>query len=762
MGVQTKTIETCRSKRPRYFSDQLLTADILTAGQEFQRRQQWQLQRSLLGSGVVHGLTVSAAGAKEDAGCLTVGPGLAIDRWGRLLEVAKEGLRICLEDVVCPGDRLPESGVYTLLVHYAERPWPVLRDPCCPSHDQESCWICSGVRFSLVKGCADHDPCACPSVDCCLDACGYVCRRQGSSAGGVEPDRDLACALDCPPPLCDRCDGWHWDPKAGVPLACVEICEPPGAEPCEGGKWVLRPAAHDPCQVRRHVYRNRQLFELIRECHLERPRLEPPCWLEDWDGVGLPELSWAEFAQQCQDPEGGFPLWFTRHLRTDGIHEASIILTAVTKETRTDYREARRVPLASIVPLEVIEHAGAEFARGVRLKPTEDWLGAEIDDEEFDAVLRPRDRARPARRHAARPLRHDARCPPARRSRRPRARPQRRRPRDRLSCRAQAPGGQRRLSRRCEMTTTTKLAHAVRPMALERVHFFDGMILTADDLEAERRYHLTRSQIINRAVFGCGIACGLEVEKHPAKDQASCFVCIRPGVAFDCCGDPLELCRAVKLDLDPDPCKEPPERVCILIRRRDGKPQAGEACGCGKPAGDGPRRLREEVEIRVADSKTIGWDDVCRTPPKKTPSQDAGDCGDPEPEPQPEPDPCACLKECESCADCCDGWILLACVDLLTADGAECCPSPDRDRCRIDAIDDSGRKYIKPIRCHCPPKQPPGETKEPDPKPGDDPYPPDDRPTPPADEPRGDDRYGDDRPGRRRGQGRGRTRPKEG
>jgi hypothetical protein len=256
------------------------------------------------------------------------------------------------------------------------------------------------------------------------------------------------------------------------------------------------------------------------------------------------------------------------------------------------------------------------------------------------------------------------------------------------------------------MTTTIKLAHAVRPMALERVHFFDGMILTADDLEAERHYHLTRSRMINRAVFGCGIACGLEVEKHPADDPATRFVCIRPGTAFDCRGDPLELCRPVRLDLDPDPCKAPPERVCILIRRRDGKPRSSDPCSCGKPAGDEPRRLREEVELRVVDPRTTGLEGVCWTPPKQTPSHDAGDCDDHEPEPQPEHDLCACLKECESCEDGCEGWVLLACVDLTSADSDDCCPGPDRDRNRIAAIDDSGRKYIKPIRCHCPPKEP--------------------------------------------------------
>jgi len=282
------------------------------------------------------------------------------------------------------------------------------------------------------------------------------------------------------------------------------------------------------------------------------------------------------------------------------------------------------------------------------------------------------------------------------------------------------------------MTTTIKLAHAVRPMALERVHFFDGMILTADDLEAERRYHLTRSRIINRAVFGCGIACGLEVEKHPAKDPKTGFVCVRPGVAFDCEGDPVELCRPVKLDLDPDPCKTPPARVCILIRRRDGQPQSADPCGCGKPAQDGPRRLREEVELRVVDPNTTGWGGVCWTPPKPTPSPDAGDCYDPETEPPAAFDPCACLKECEPCEGCCEGWILLACVKLKAPDDADNCPGPQRGRYRIDGeIDDSGRKYIKPIRCHCPPKEPPGGQDNPCSEPTDETCTPNGAPTPP-------------------------------
>jgi len=254
------------------------------------------------------------------------------------------------------------------------------------------------------------------------------------------------------------------------------------------------------------------------------------------------------------------------------------------------------------------------------------------------------------------------------------------------------------------MIPATKFAHAVRQMASERVHFYDGMILSANDLEAERDYHIARSRLINRAVFGCGIACGLEVEKHPADVPATRFVCVRPGIAFDCKGDPLELCRPVKLDLDPDPCKRPPTRVCILIRRRDAKPQSGNGDGCCEQSAERPSRIRDEVEIRVVDSLT-SFDEVCWTPPE-TARHDAGDCADAKTDEPPEHDPCACLKECESCRDCGEDWILLACVDLRQPERTDYCPDHDRDRWVIEEIDHSGRRYIKPIRCHCPPQKP--------------------------------------------------------
>jgi len=204
-------------------------------------------------------------------------------------------------------------------------------------------------------------------------------------------------------------------------------------------------------------------------------------------------------------------------------------------------------------------------------------------------------------------------------------------------------------------------------------------------------------------------AASLSKKPQTTPTKQTRFVCVHPGIAIDCHGDPLELCRPVKLDLDPDPCKCPPDRVCIVIRRRDGKSDGGDACGCGPSPEDSSRRVREEVEIRVVDypaSSDIG--DLCwnlQATPRDDSAQGKKRAG-PVPESPPEHDRCACLKACEPCDDCKEGWILLACIRLESPKDDDKAPAPDRDRWSITDIDEDGRKYIKPIHCQCPPKTP--------------------------------------------------------
>jgi hypothetical protein len=83
-------------KRPRYFTGKLLTAEDLSAEQEYQRTKQRLRNRELHGLGVVSGLTVAV-----QRGSIVVAPGFAID---------PEGNEIIVPDLVTLVPVEPVSG----------------------------------------------------------------------------------------------------------------------------------------------------------------------------------------------------------------------------------------------------------------------------------------------------------------------------------------------------------------------------------------------------------------------------------------------------------------------------------------------------------------------------------------------------------------------------------------------------------------------------------------------------------------------------
>lgn len=337
MGWENKANESTGSRRPRYRPDQLLTAELLTAEHDHHRHRRWQLNRSLIGPGVLHGLGVIPAGPRG----LRVMPGLALDAWGREIEVGPEARSIVLDEFAGFGEPFPRPGCYTLLAHHAERLTPEGGSVPCLAQDRPGDWVWSGAVFSLFCGCDATDCCACPGIEACYDPSTYLCGRQGSGASGVDPDPRLARAMGPVPPLVARPDGWHWDPRAGIPLACVEVCEEPPDEGCEGAGAGLRLADPHPCRMRPLVPRIPQLLELARECHLERPRLERLEWLPDWDGIRIGRLGWHEFLRLCKD---GFRLRFTAPLRREGVHNASIVFCEL-RAAHWDHQDVLRVPL---------------------------------------------------------------------------------------------------------------------------------------------------------------------------------------------------------------------------------------------------------------------------------------------------------------------------------------------------------------------------------------------------------------------------------
>jgi hypothetical protein len=79
------------------------------------------------------------------------------------------------------------------------------------------------------------------------------------------------------------------------------------------------------------------------------------------------------------------------------------------------------------------------------------------------------------------------------------------------------------------------------------------MLLTDEHLRAEQTYHRESLKRLNRSLWGAGIVCGLEVRKV-SKDHGLCIK-VQPGLALDCAGNVIDVCKSITLDLA-SVCKE--------------------------------------------------------------------------------------------------------------------------------------------------------------------------------------------------------------
>ena len=75
-----------------------------------------------------------------------------------------------------------------------------------------------------------------------------------------------------------------------------------------------------------------------------------------------------------------------------------------------------------------------------------------------------------------------------------------------------------------------------------RTRFFNGMMITREDLETEQRYQRLKSRLHNRAA-GAGVVWGLNVALQGNQ------VCVMPGYGVDCCGNDLALTTIYAVDI---------------------------------------------------------------------------------------------------------------------------------------------------------------------------------------------------------------------
>ena len=81
----------------------------------------------------------------------------------------------------------------------------------------------------------------------------------------------------------------------------------------------------------------------------------------------------------------------------------------------------------------------------------------------------------------------------------------------------------------------------------ERNNYFYGKLMTVRDYFDEQCYFNEKRWLINRAVHGWGVVCGLEVYESESKGK----VFVSQGLAIDCCGREILVCEDKEVELTP-------------------------------------------------------------------------------------------------------------------------------------------------------------------------------------------------------------------
>ncbi len=74
-----------------------------------------------------------------------------------------------------------------------------------------------------------------------------------------------------------------------------------------------------------------------------------------------------------------------------------------------------------------------------------------------------------------------------------------------------------------------------KPQSLSRPRFFDGRLLTAEDLTREQEYVIGKLKRHNRSLHGFGVVAGLKVTLTPGK------IIVDAGLALDCEGNEIAI-----------------------------------------------------------------------------------------------------------------------------------------------------------------------------------------------------------------------------
>ena len=147
------------------------------------------------------------------------------------------------------------------------------------------------------------------------------------------------------------------------------------------------------------------------------------------------------------------------------------------------------------------------------------------------------------------------------------------------------------------------------PHGLKRPHFFDGMLLTQADLQAQSDYWRAKRQLSNRAL-GKGVVWGLRTSLEETNGDHE--IVIQPGYAMDASGNDLLVLEKLQIPWSvfadqfakfPDFAVEEGETKTVQVGLRylqipeDPKAPAEAHCGPSSDAPWQPTRIRETVQV---------------------------------------------------------------------------------------------------------------------------------------------------------------------
>jgi hypothetical protein len=218
--------------------------------------------------------------------------------------------------------------------------------------------------------------------------------------------------------------------------------------------------------------------------------------------------------------------------------------------------------------------------------------------------------------------------------------------------------------------------------------FAPGMLLQSDDLAALGAYSRDLSRLMFRTLFGCGVICGLKVTV--AWKCGKIVITIDPGIALDCCGDPIQVTATQSISIDTECNSQFPKQLYVVLCEKN-KCCAPRPAMCASDNGDStPVCTREKYGFEISvvperpccacgcpdddDAQLLDCECKCVNPALKCYADHyCGKCG------------CDCCGSASDCACDCD-CVLLA---RLHDDG-----NPDQPSWTVDH---RVRRFVRPV-----------------------------------------------------------------